>query len=112
GDGELPLYMLERYGLPVTEEARARAEREAEQYERKFANRKTTWENRRDFGNWWQAEQEAKERREHAKARREERDQALRDRVTKARAKAAAHDPEEGSEGEGIDDEGALDPKP
>jgi len=70
GKGELPLYMKERYGLPITEEDRNQAEREAQRYERKFANRKTTWENRRDWGNWGKAEEDERKRKDKAEERR------------------------------------------
>lgn len=50
--------MKERYGLPVVEEDLARAEREAEQYERKFKNRKEQWDKRKDWGRWWEVDEE------------------------------------------------------
>jgi hypothetical protein len=60
GDGELPLYMKERRGLPITDEDREKAEREAQTRERKFANRRETWAKRRDWGRWWSEPDKAK----------------------------------------------------
>jgi len=73
GDGELPLVMLERYGMAVTDEDRQKAEREEKRHERKFNNRRTTWENRRDWGAWENAEEQERKRRERADERREKR---------------------------------------
>lgn len=61
-DGELPLYMKERHGIPVTDEDRERAERAEQTRERKFANRRETWEKRRDWGRWWSAPPEPAKR--------------------------------------------------
>ncbi|MCA9717615.1 MAG: hypothetical protein KC468_23280, partial [Myxococcales bacterium] len=47
--GDLPVFMKERYGYPISAEDRARAEKEAERAARSFKNRRTTWENRRHF---------------------------------------------------------------
>ena len=115
GDGELPLFMLERYGLPITEEDRAKAEREADSYARKFSSRKVTWENRQDWGNWWKAAELEEERRERARTRRQEREQSMRDQLGGMRpgageAPGVGEAPAEGDD-EGLDDEGALDPK-
>ena len=61
GDGELPLFMKERRGLPITDEDRERADREEQTRDRKFANRRSTWDKRRDWGRWW-SEPEAPKR--------------------------------------------------
>jgi hypothetical protein len=53
GDGELPLHIKERYGLPVTDADRTRAEREATDRARKFTSRRDRWEKRRDWGRWF-----------------------------------------------------------
>ena len=68
--------MKERYDLEITEADRTKAEREAERYQRKYANRKKSWENRRDWGNWGKAEEDAKKRKEAAEKRRRQRDAA------------------------------------
>ncbi len=75
GEGELLPYTKERYGLPITEEDRIKAERAAERYARKFASRKQSWENRRDFGNWAKAAEDERKREEQAEARRLKREQ-------------------------------------
>lgn len=75
GKGEMPLYMKERYGLPITDEDRAQAERDAERYKRKYASRKKSWENRRDWGNWGKAAEDEQKRRDKAEARRLRREQ-------------------------------------
>ena len=103
GEGELPLFMKERYGLPITEEDRTKAERDHERYERKFLNRKQSWENRHDWGNWAKAEEDERKRREAAEERRRKREQALRNSEAVAPAAAERDEPEE----QDIDDEGA-----
>ncbi|MEM7158815.1 MAG: hypothetical protein AAF799_38590 [Myxococcota bacterium] len=119
GDGELPLYMLERYGLEITEDDRAKAEKEAERYERKFKNRRTTWDNRRDMGNWGKAAEQEKERRERAEERRKEREARKKNPIPPriGRDRRLREEPEpEGSAADSeepeADDEGVLDPKP
>ncbi len=47
--GDIPMFMKERYGFPVTEEDREQAEKAAEREARGFKNRRRTWENRRNF---------------------------------------------------------------
>lgn len=108
GDGELPLYMKERYGLPITEEDIAKAEREAERYERKFKNRRTTWENRRDWGNWGKAKEREQKRRRAAAERRARRDRAAERRAAPPPPTPTPDPPDD----EALDDEGVLDPKP
>jgi hypothetical protein len=46
----VPLYIKERYGLPITEEDRRRAATEAEQQARSYKGRRDAWDRRRDFG--------------------------------------------------------------
>ena len=53
GDGELPPFMKERYGIELTDADRDRAEKDRLARERKFSNRRETWERRKDWGNWW-----------------------------------------------------------
>jgi hypothetical protein len=72
GAGELPLFMKERYGLPISEGDRERAERENDKYTRKFANRRDLWEKRRDWGRWFTEDPREKAKRER-EARAEER---------------------------------------
>jgi hypothetical protein len=60
GEGELPVFMKDRYGLPVTDEEREQAERDEEQRLRKFENRRETWEKRRDWGRWFADEEDDK----------------------------------------------------
>lgn len=71
GDGRLPMYMKERYGLPVTDADRDRAEKQAEARQKKFDRRPEDWEKRKDFGRWEEAEKDAAERKRAANARRE-----------------------------------------
>jgi hypothetical protein len=99
GEGELPLFMKERYGLPITEADLARAEREAEQYERKFQNRKDQWDKRKDWGRWWAAQEEEEERARERQMRagtRSDRMQRAQDRLGEGETGAG-----------GVDDEGA-----
>jgi hypothetical protein len=49
-DARFPLYMLERYGLPITDEDIELERAETERKARQFANRRDTWEKRSDFG--------------------------------------------------------------
>jgi hypothetical protein len=49
----LPAFIKERYGLPLTDEDREKAEKAAESRARTFDNRRETWERRRDWGRWW-----------------------------------------------------------
>ena len=109
GDGELPLTMKERYGLPITEEDRVEAEREAQRFARKFQNRKTSWENRRDWGNWAKAEQDEKKRREQAEERKRKRERAMQgmEAVRPGAAAAAARADDDEPEEQDVDDEGA-----
>jgi hypothetical protein len=64
GSGELPLFMKERYGLPITEGDRERAKRENDKYTRKFTNRRDLWEKRRDWGRWFTEDPREKAKRE------------------------------------------------
>jgi hypothetical protein len=107
GDGELPLYMKERYGLPITEDDRNKAEIAAERYSRKFTNRKSSWENRRDFGNWAKAAEDERSRREQAEERRRKA-AAAGSRLTPTEPRAPAGEPDEDPDEQDIDDEGAL----
>ncbi len=50
---DLPLRMKQRYGLPITGQDEAKAEREEQQRERKFNSRKSAWERRKDWGRWF-----------------------------------------------------------
>jgi hypothetical protein len=91
--------MKERYGLPITEGDLARAEREAEQYERKFQNRKDQWDKRKDWGRWWAAQEEEEERARERQMRagtRSDRMQRAQDRLGEGETGAG-----------GVDDEGA-----
>lgn len=65
GDGELPLFMKERHGLPLTQADRDRAERDAQQRERKFERRKEQWEKRKDWRWFDDEDDEEKKKREH-----------------------------------------------
>ncbi|MEZ4427365.1 MAG: hypothetical protein R3A51_06655 [Nannocystaceae bacterium] len=47
--GELPLFMKERYGLPITDEDRERAAREDDRELRRYKSRRETWERRRTW---------------------------------------------------------------
>ena len=71
-DARIPLYMLERYGLPITEEDRELATKEAERLARPFANRKSGWENRTDFGRSGLTPEERRERTEQMKRDRDD----------------------------------------
>jgi len=101
GDGELPLYMKERYGLPASDEDRSKAELAADRYARKFNNRKSSWENRRDFGNWAKAEEDERNRREQAEERKSKREQAAAGLIP------IRPEPDEEPDEQDIDDEGA-----
>ena len=57
---DLPVYMKERYGLPISGEERAKAEREEEQRVRKFSTRKSSWDRRKDWGRWFAEDAQAK----------------------------------------------------
>jgi len=57
---ELPLYMKERYGLPITGEDRAKAERDEQQRTRKFKSRQSTWDRRKDWGRWFADENDGR----------------------------------------------------
>ena len=61
--GELPLFMKERYGLPITEEDREKARKDEQRLERKYVNRKQVWERRRDWGKWFDDDDEDQRRR-------------------------------------------------
>ncbi len=104
GEGELPLFMKERYGLPITDEDRQKAERDAERYARKFNSRKQSWENRRDFGNWAKAAEDERKREEQAEARRLKREQAG---ARLSPVVRPADEPEDNPEEQDIDDEGS-----
>jgi hypothetical protein len=104
GDGELPLFMKERYGLPITEEDRQQAEAAADRYARKFVNRKSSWENRRDFGNWAKVAEDERNRREQAEERKRKRELAG-SRPTPS-APRPADEPDEDPEEQDVDDEG------
>jgi hypothetical protein len=62
GEGELPAFMKERYGLPITDEDREQAKRDEEQRMRKFDNRRETWERRRDWGRWFADDDDERDR--------------------------------------------------
>ena len=75
GDGMLPLYMKERYGLEITEADQRRAEKDDAARQRKFERRREQWDKRKDWGRWDEAEQERLDRERkarEAKARRVE----------------------------------------
>ncbi|MEM9454594.1 MAG: hypothetical protein AAGF11_10475 [Myxococcota bacterium] len=114
GKGELPLYMKERYGLPVSEEDRAEAAREAERYGRKFANRKKSWENRRDWGNWAKRAEDEKKRQEKAEARRRRREKSGARLPGRMLDRKNADEPDEPELDDGAPelDDGAPDPEP
>ncbi len=116
GDGELPLTMKQRYDLPVTDAEIDAADKDADRYLRKFNSRKSSWDNRRDFGNWDKAAQVEKKRKERAALRREDRGAELERRRRAADGKSrlidrtkTQTDPEPAPEPEeqGLDDEGA-----
>jgi hypothetical protein len=48
-DGEIPVYMKQRYGLPVTEADQAAAAQDAERAEKRAQARRSAWERRKDF---------------------------------------------------------------
>jgi hypothetical protein len=104
GAGELPLSMKERYGLPISDEDRAKGELDAQRYARKFQNRKASWENRRDFGNWGKAEEEERQRREAAEERKRKREQPG---LGAGGLTPTPAEPDEDPEEQDIDDEGA-----
>jgi len=68
--GELPPWMKARYGLPWTEADDREAERLERDRERKFVNRRESWEKRRDYGRAWAYAAE-QQRRQAAAPRRE-----------------------------------------
>jgi hypothetical protein len=49
-DARFPLYMLERYGLPITEEDIEIDRAEQDRLTRQFSNRRDSWDKRSDFG--------------------------------------------------------------
>jgi len=107
GKGELPLYMKERYGLPITEDDLEEARRAEERYKRKYANRKTSWENRRDWGNWAKAAEDERKRKEKAEERAQQRERnanRMQERLERARP-----EPEPEPEPE-LDDGGVPEP--
>jgi hypothetical protein len=106
GAGELPLQTKERHGLPITDEDRAKAEIVAERRARKFASRKSSWDGRRDFGNWAKAEEDERARREQAEERKRKRDLATAGLTPVTRPAPA--EPDEDPQEQDIDDEGAL----
>ncbi|MCH9679851.1 MAG: hypothetical protein K0V04_00330 [Deltaproteobacteria bacterium] len=114
GDGELPVFMKERYGIPTTEEEREKADRDAERYLRKFSSRRTTWDNRRDMGNWGRAAEAQEERRQRAAKRREGRQGLVERRRAASQSPATPATPSDASpqadppvQEQGLDDEGA-----
>jgi hypothetical protein len=107
GEGELPLSMKERHGLPITDEDRREAEAKAERYARKFNTRKSSWESRRDFGNWAKAEEDERARREQAEERKRKREQATAGLRPPAKPEKPA-EPDQDPQEQDIDDEGAL----
>ena len=62
GAGELPLYMLERYGLPITEADQRRGDKKKESRQTKYDTRRDKWDKRKDFGRWAEAAAERDER--------------------------------------------------
>jgi hypothetical protein len=63
-DARFPVTMLERYGLPITDEDREFEAKEAERIQRQFANRRSTWDNRSDWGRSGLTPEERRERTE------------------------------------------------
>jgi hypothetical protein len=61
--------MLERWGLPVTDEDRAADAKEAERIARQFANRRSSWESRTDWGKASLTPEERRERTDQMRRR-------------------------------------------
>lgn len=66
---DLPVFMKERYGLPISGEERAKAEREEAQRVRKFSTRKSSWDRRKDWGRWFAEDAQPKSKAAAARAR-------------------------------------------
>lgn len=113
GGGELPLRMLERYDLEVTEAAQTRADNEVKARARKFVKRQEQWDKRKDYGRWADAKVERLERERKAQEAKEKRES----RAKKRQRRSATFNPPSdaplrepaATEGGGIDDEGAPD---
>lgn len=103
-DARLPVYMLERYGLPITDEDREAQAKEAERFERQFANRESSWEKRSDFG---KSALTPEERRERTEQMRRDKDAENREqRPEQAEPDSAVPpEPEVPADNEGGDDE-------
>jgi hypothetical protein len=96
-DGKLPVYMKERYGLPLTDEDIAAGEKERERVERQFAGREQSWENRSDWGRSGETPEERRARTE--KMRRDRQAKDLEERIDEAQQEEQQLD-ERGDEGE------------
>jgi hypothetical protein len=68
-DARIPVVMLERWGLPVTDEDRAADAKEAERIARQFANRRSSWESRTDWGKASLTPEERRERTDQMRRR-------------------------------------------
>jgi hypothetical protein len=89
-DARFPVYMLERYGLPITDEDREFDAKEAERIQRQFANRRSTWDNRSD---WGRSSLTPEERRERTEQMRRDRDaEEIEERQNEAQDEAQADD--------------------
>lgn len=92
-DGRLPLYMKQRYGLPITEADEREAEREDERIAKQYANRRAAWDNRSDWGRWSETPEERRARAERTKRDREA--EELEDRIEQAQDDGQGGDGEE-----------------
>lgn len=92
-DARFPLYMLERYGLPITDEDIEFDRAEQERIARQFSNRRDTWDKRSDFGRSPMTPEERREKTE--KMRRERDDQSREARQPQAEAGEAGEPQQE-----------------
>ena len=69
--GALPLYMKERYGLPMTEADREADAQEQAKRQRQYDSRRKTWDNRTDFGREPESTEERRARMERQQRERQ-----------------------------------------
>ena len=100
--GQLPVVMMERYGLEVDEAAEERAAAEEQRLARQYANRRQTWENRTDWGRWGESLEERRARTERSK--RDRAAEQLEDRIEQA----TPAEPREDEQDEGRGDDGEI----
>lgn len=90
-DGELPLYMKERYGFEITDDDRAAADKAREKAERQYSGRRNTWDGRNDWGRGGESPEERRARTE--RLRRDRQAEQLEERIDEAQNESPNESP-------------------